>query len=390
MSSKVVCPSCGKKYKWDDRFAGRKIKCACGEVFRMEAGAAATPPAPKPKSPPPPPAPKPPAPESGPLELADEPPPPPPPTAGKTPSQCPKCQSDLAPGAVLCVECGYHLKTGHSLRTSTAADIDDLKQRDQEELERQHRFQEWIAPSIVLGVGLVLMVVTAFVVMGKVEKLMAEEAAALAKAQAEWASVYGGDVGGDDNAVIDDDTASEGAVEQGVADSGAAEEPVAGQGDDPGVAEDTSPDHGDTYDPQARSENAGPADDTQLTAAGKAVGVVVILLLMAAMTFVTFIGFVIVCAITVRLLGASFGNLLTALLKLGAMCASSVSVQLLLTAWMGTEYFGFMGAVAIYLVVLTWLFELDGTEASIVVGINIPFMWVISFVFIGLIFGGVL
>src|SRR5436190_22858113 len=35
----IVCPSCGKRYSWKAELAGRKIKCKCGQVTTVPAGA---------------------------------------------------------------------------------------------------------------------------------------------------------------------------------------------------------------------------------------------------------------------------------------------------------------------------------------------------------------
>lgn len=34
---KIVCGACGKKYKWQDKLAGKKVKCACGTVIAVAA-----------------------------------------------------------------------------------------------------------------------------------------------------------------------------------------------------------------------------------------------------------------------------------------------------------------------------------------------------------------
>jgi hypothetical protein len=37
MSDSIVCDACGKKYKWHDKLAGKKVKCACGQVIAVAA-----------------------------------------------------------------------------------------------------------------------------------------------------------------------------------------------------------------------------------------------------------------------------------------------------------------------------------------------------------------
>jgi hypothetical protein len=35
MSDSIVCDACGKKYKWNDKLAGKKVKCACGQIIAV-------------------------------------------------------------------------------------------------------------------------------------------------------------------------------------------------------------------------------------------------------------------------------------------------------------------------------------------------------------------
>src|SRR5262245_48172536 len=101
--AKFSCQSCGKSYRWKPELAGKKVKCKCGAVM--------TAPAKNPAA----------AADRGGsdepdldalYDLAEE---------GKAvaksaeaaPSlRCPSCKSDLEPGASVCVNCGFNLKTG--------------------------------------------------------------------------------------------------------------------------------------------------------------------------------------------------------------------------------------------------------------------------------------
>src|SRR5437879_5178502 len=68
--------------------AGKKLRCPrCGTTFAPQAEAAPPPPA-----------------EAGVLALAPE-----------AEKHCPSCQARMAPEAVLCLECGFNLKTGEKL-----------------------------------------------------------------------------------------------------------------------------------------------------------------------------------------------------------------------------------------------------------------------------------
>ena len=131
-AAKFSCPACGKQYTWKPELAGRRAKCKCGQAIQVPAappGSAAgskppaeseAHPAAKAPAPPPPPramakspAPAPaPAPAPGAVNSAG------PADATGGDSRCPSCGQPLAAGAVICVGCGFNLKTGKHLSTS--------------------------------------------------------------------------------------------------------------------------------------------------------------------------------------------------------------------------------------------------------------------------------
>lgn len=378
MSEKVICHGCGKKYKWDEQFAGRKVKCACGAVFRMEL---VTPPAPaesstpkappKPKTPPPPP-----KREAGPLELADE--PPAPPVSATTPSNCPKCDSALQPGAVLCVSCGYHLKTGQSMRTSTAADIEDLKQRDQDDMERAYHFKEWTAPLIMLAVGFVLLMLASYL-QARADRIAEEEW------EQQYAQQYGSDTDDPQEAGLleDSEGPSEEAAEDPVADDDSVDETLDGSADldvtvdnpadegaevdEGGVGDEAAYEDEDYYDDESWYDEDD--DPTVLEGAiGGALSLTALIVYNLVLTFVGTIGMLIACALCVRFLGLSFGNLLSALVKLPAIYVLSNGLAEVLDAltndfwplsngvWFLTNFF-----------LLYWLFDLDTDETWYVI-----------------------
>jgi hypothetical protein len=96
------CPTCGKSYRWKLEFAGRSAKCACGAklVVPMEAastsGAADTRAAPGPKR------------AESTRRAATS-------AQSNNGSACPSCSASLATDAVLCINCGFNLKTGKKL-----------------------------------------------------------------------------------------------------------------------------------------------------------------------------------------------------------------------------------------------------------------------------------
>jgi hypothetical protein len=59
----------------------------------------------------------------------EEPPPSPP-----APERCPECGAELAPGAVLCVSCGFDLKEGRKLETVREPEAEDVVPHSEPEL----------------------------------------------------------------------------------------------------------------------------------------------------------------------------------------------------------------------------------------------------------------
>jgi len=110
MPIKVTC-QCGQRFAAKDELAGKRVKCPkCGEVLMI--GQAGPKPAPKREAPPAA-APAPaaaaaPADDYG-LENL---------TSGNA---CPGCGATLTPEAVLCVACGYNVKSGQQVQTDVPA-----------------------------------------------------------------------------------------------------------------------------------------------------------------------------------------------------------------------------------------------------------------------------
>jgi hypothetical protein len=115
--SKFACPSCGRQFTWKPELAGRSAKCKCGATVKIPAQPTSA--APQAKRA---------APSAGatapqgdggnPLDgydfiaaaaaaapVAD---------AGL---RCPSCGGAMLPGAVICVSCGFNLKTGKRMST---------------------------------------------------------------------------------------------------------------------------------------------------------------------------------------------------------------------------------------------------------------------------------
>ena len=111
---KFACPSCGRQFTWKPELAGRSAKCKCGNTIKVPAQPAAA---------------GVPAAAENPLDGYDfqEPAPPPKRAAAAAPAaaaglRCPSCRNPLAAGAVICVHCGFNLKTGKRMSTVMGGD----------------------------------------------------------------------------------------------------------------------------------------------------------------------------------------------------------------------------------------------------------------------------
>ena len=215
-----ACPACHAPCAWTAERAGRRLRCKCGQIFRLPAdagGPVAAEAAPPPKAPTPAPAPEPtpePAPEPDVYEvdLPDDMPnvdvasdaaPATPAAAGATPTKCPSCNGRLRAGAVVCMNCGFNLAEGGKIQTRietgpapadaeaapsgatkpaapkaggapAAADLSDERlkralartageQAEAAEREKRFHFQENILPLILIGAGVLLAVFNALV-----------------------------------------------------------------------------------------------------------------------------------------------------------------------------------------------------------------------------------
>lgn len=168
---RVTCPSCSKGYRWQERLVGRPVDCKkCGERFEVPPSAGmgislSAAPA-----------------DDGLYDLAvddtghtaADPEPKAAPAVG---GKCPACNSKVAETAVLCLNCGFNMKDGTRVQTAVVAvgpatdlatpagtpdakeTVDRATKRDDydaqvaADAERQHRFEEFTFPLIVMGVG---------------------------------------------------------------------------------------------------------------------------------------------------------------------------------------------------------------------------------------------
>jgi len=133
-SPHIACPNCGKQYRWKPQLAGKKTECsACRQKLRIPAqpgdpveaiggllkdqshesegayelavdddhGDAHLDPN---------------AGRKGGQSVSKAPPP-------LSPDNCPSCNSRLKPGAVICINCGYHVAEGKKISTAVAKDV---------------------------------------------------------------------------------------------------------------------------------------------------------------------------------------------------------------------------------------------------------------------------
>jgi len=112
MAIQFACGQCGRHYKTDDRWAGKKVRCpACNTTTRVPVAAPAS--AAPAEWPAPPLTVEAQLPHvsthpAGTVNMAPAGPPPPP----LPPSLCPCCAAFMAVGAVFCIACGYDQRTG--------------------------------------------------------------------------------------------------------------------------------------------------------------------------------------------------------------------------------------------------------------------------------------
>lgn len=108
----VKCAQCGKAFRWKPDLAGRKVRCnACQQVFVMPASppGAGTPPARADTS-------STENDDSG-YELNMDAAPLQSPAKQAGGKKCPSCGQSIRPEAVICINCGFHLKEGKKLST---------------------------------------------------------------------------------------------------------------------------------------------------------------------------------------------------------------------------------------------------------------------------------
>lgn len=122
----VTCPNCGKELETDDEVG--RLQCPCGTTLEVPSG-------------------------------GDE------SSGGDDESPCPNCSAAVPAGGVICVSCGYNLKTGQTLGTATGDDAEesgsvlDRSEDDEYEDDDQLDVLSKFKPLFKLGALVVLILV---------------------------------------------------------------------------------------------------------------------------------------------------------------------------------------------------------------------------------------
>src|SRR5438094_5268851 len=101
-SGRFTCDGCGKSYRWKPELAGKKAKCKCGSTMTVPAEDPARAGAGVDDL------------EADLYALAED-------ANSKkhqpasTALRCPGCGGEMAPGAVVCVSCGYDMRSGKKM-----------------------------------------------------------------------------------------------------------------------------------------------------------------------------------------------------------------------------------------------------------------------------------
>lgn len=188
--TRVSCPGCDKRYRWDIKLVGRTVECRkCSVRFEV------------------PDTPGTPGKRIGAVidddgtyaldmdEEADLPSADAPLAAPAVDGKCPACNNAIKDGAVICLNCGFNLQQGKRMETAVVAGAGDdptgppgpaaapasvaavahtntaqrvasseaLRDDNAAALARQHRFTEVYLPIILIGVGLLLTLLSALV-----------------------------------------------------------------------------------------------------------------------------------------------------------------------------------------------------------------------------------
>lgn len=106
-ATNIACPQCGKQYRWKAELAGKKVRCRCGEKFRiaepspaaaadtyeLSAGSGAG------------------SPLADVLPRQSD-------QARSTERRCPNCNTKISDQAVICINCGTDTRTGEKTRVA--------------------------------------------------------------------------------------------------------------------------------------------------------------------------------------------------------------------------------------------------------------------------------
>jgi hypothetical protein len=126
----LVCPECGKQIKAPDNVVGKKIRCKfCQAAFVAKKGSDKASPAKPAKSAKPdkPPAAKPAKPAKADDEDEDDNPNPYGMEEVSLAPRCPDCANEVEEGQIICLTCGYNLRTREKLKTRKVYDLSGME-----------------------------------------------------------------------------------------------------------------------------------------------------------------------------------------------------------------------------------------------------------------------
>lgn len=147
MSGTFNCSACNRAYPWKPELAGKKARCKCGAVMQVPASLEAAPDEPS-------------------LDALESAIPPPPADAPPLPAaapQCPACSAQLPEGAVLCMACGYNLRTGQRVTTEVGAAPPAGAPRPPGAPRRIERIEPPGAGSLLMAIGVSVLLLLAVV-----------------------------------------------------------------------------------------------------------------------------------------------------------------------------------------------------------------------------------
>ena len=325
-AARMTCPDCGRKYRWSERYAGRRVRCKCGHTMHM------------PEEPP-----SSEASAAGMYSLTD----------GDglgtgSAGQCPSCGGEMAADAVICIECGYNSSTGQQMGEATTPRKrrlpgDEARAEAERRIERAEAVRSIWVPFILLILGVILTVFQAYV--------------------RSTIDPFAGEMYGEDESLVYEEYATE--AEE--AEQLAVEENI----ESPAVGEQMPADQW----PDSEDSEVMIEPSRILTGSVTIVGSLIRIIVETMFGVALMIG---VCFVAAKALDTGFGALWTAILKLAAIYVAPGALGAIVGMYVPDAILSFMAQliipVGLYYWLLSWLFDLDLFETVVTATI----MWVIE------------